>query len=100
MEFARFVIHSLTHNAYDPSLILKEEPHSGWFAFLDALLHLPVAGPLRMRFYNKNFTTLTQTGRLKQLTIQDRGSFMSRSQAVTKGAGALHRLRRAVSGNV
>ena len=100
LEFARFVVASLADNAYDPSLILKEEPHSGWFAFLDALLHLPAGGPFSMRFHNKNFTTLTTTGQLKQLTIQDRSSFMSRSQAVQKVAGALHRLRRTVSTDV
>ena len=53
-----------------------------------------------MRFHNKNFTTLTTPGQLKQLTIQDRSSFMSRSQAVQKVAGALHRLRRTVSTDV
>ena len=54
-----------------------------------------------MRFHNKNFTALTTTGRLKQLTIQDRSSFMSRSQAArTEGVGTIHRLCRAVSTHV
>ena len=52
---------------------------------------------MRFNTCNKNCTALTTTGQLKQLTIQDRTSFMSRSQAVRKMAGALHRLRRTES---
>ena len=92
------------NNAHDPSLILKEEPHSGWFAFLDALIHLPAEGPFSMRFHNKNFTTPMTTGKLKQLAIQDRTSPMSRSQAVRKVAGgstpaATHGVHRRLQNN-
>jgi hypothetical protein len=75
-------------------LILKEEPHEGWFSFLEALIHLPCEGPLSIRFHSKNFKPITKNGIPKMLTIRDGRSFMMRSARVTMVTGALYRLHR------
>ena len=75
-------------------MLLKEEPSSGWFGFLEALIHLTSDARLHIRFHNKNYVPICETNLPKIYTIQHRTSFMSRSQAITKICGSLHRLRR------
>ena len=94
LEFAKFIIEQLVSNTYHPNMILKAEPSSGWFGFLEALIHLTDNPSLQIRFHNKNYVPLLETGLPKIYSIQHRTSFMSRAQAVQKVCGALHCLRR------
>ena len=94
LEAACAILHFLKHHAYHKNLILKEEPTEGWFAFLEAKLCIPHAGPFHIQFNNKNLPSFADTGKLKFLRIQNRASFMSKRDATTRISGALHRLRR------
>ena len=93
---ARLVILHLQNCTYHPNMLLKEEPSHGWFPFLEALINFPATGDMRIQFHCKNFVPIRETGLPKIYTIQHRTSFMSRSSAITKVLGALHRLRRTV----
>ena len=75
---------------------LKEGPSQGWFPFLEALINFPIDGNMRVQFHVKNYKPIAQTGIPKLYTIQHRSSFMSRTNAITKILGSLHRLRRTV----
>ena len=51
---------------------------------------------MRVQFHAKNYIPILTNGTPKTYTIQHRTSFMSRSQAINKVYGAIHRLRRVV----
>ena len=76
---------------------LKAEPSCGWFPFLEALINIPITGDMRVQFHCKNYVPLLTSGVPKLYTIQHRSSFMSRTAAINKVLGSLHRLRRTVT---
>jgi hypothetical protein len=90
--FAKFIVAQLA-TSYHPNMILKEEPSTGWFPFLEGLLNLADNQVLSVRYHVKNFVPLSTTGKPKLYTTQHRTSFQSRKAAITKLVGALHRLR-------
>ena len=78
-------------------MTIKDEPSTGWFPYLESLLHLPPSGPLSIRFHIKNFDQFVDKGTLRILTIQHRSSFMSSRTATARIIGTLHRLRACVT---
>ena len=94
---AQHIIHVLAQNTYHPNMHLKEVPSHGWFPFLEALINVPITGEMRVQFHVKNYASIVATGLPKLYTIQHRTSFMSRTAAINKVLGSLHRLRRTVT---
>jgi len=96
LRMANRIIDHLHHNTYHPNMILKEEPSTGWWPYLESIINLAPTGPMNIRFNVKNIEPLASTGSVKFLTIQHRHSFMSANNAVMRIYGALHRLRNSV----
>ena len=96
LTFAKHIIRMLMNHTYHPNMLLKEEPSSGWFPFLEALINFPATGDMRVQFHVKNYAPILANGNPKLYTIQHHSSFMNRTQAINKVYGAIHRLRRTV----
>ena len=88
---------------YHPDMKLKLEDTSKKFSFLEGIIYMKKTqtqpNKIKIKYNNKNFPHLIQTGNIKYHTLQHRGSFITKQQAYAKIIGQLYRIQRTVFSN-
>ena len=79
---------------------LKCEDTTKSFSFLEGIIHIAQSAThpdkIEIKYNNKNFLPLIETGKIKFHTLQHRGSFITKPQAQAKIIGQLYRMDRTV----
>ena len=94
------VQHMITNETYHQFMKLKCEDTSKPFTFLEGILNIEQSAShpdkITIKYNNKNFLPLIETGKIKFHTLQHRGPFITKSQAQAKIIGQLHRMEKTV----
>jgi len=93
---ATHLLYHIQTETYHEFMKLKTEDTTNPVSFLEATLHTRTRSngqdKITINYNNKNFDTLTSTGKLKLQTLQHRGSFINPAQVKAKIVGQLHRI--------
>lgn len=99
-ERAQTILEMIRHETYHEFMKLKLEDTSKPFCFLEGVIDISQTtthpDEIMIKYNNKNFKHLIDTGKIKFHTLQHRGSFITKSQAQAKIIGQLYRMERVV----